>query len=104
VEFLSQAERNEIYAPLFGTINNSPTVGGDSFPRLRNDLVRAATAFVESAGEQGVPMLKEGVTTSHKPFRDYLLDFGGDTPLILLQQTKKKKENRELPRWPLANR
>jgi hypothetical protein len=79
VNFLSGNERNEIYMPVFGIGDASTLNGSDSFSRLRNDLVRVATAFAEGAQDKGVPMLREGVRSAHKPFKDYLVGLHGDS-------------------------
>jgi hypothetical protein len=79
VEYLSASERGEIYTPIFGNWNSSSAAASDNFARLRDGLVQAVVAFVEGAGEHGVPMLREGIVTSHKPFRDYLLGLEGDS-------------------------
>jgi hypothetical protein len=79
VNFLSAAERNEIYLPIFGNADGSSSSGNSSFALLRTDLVRAATIFAEGAVDHGVPMLREGVLTAHRPFRDYLLGLQGDS-------------------------
>jgi hypothetical protein len=78
VNFLSRNERNEIYLPVFGSWDGSSSNQSDSFPRLRNDLVRAATAFASGA-EEGVTILREGVRTAHRPFKDYLVGLQGDS-------------------------
>jgi hypothetical protein len=78
VNFLSRNERNEIYVPIFGSWDGSSSNQTDSFPRLRNDLVRAATAFALGA-EEGAAILREGVRTAHRPFKDYLVGLQGDS-------------------------
>jgi hypothetical protein len=78
VNFLSRDERNEIYLPIFGSWDGSSSNQSESFPRLRNDLVRAATAFANGA-EEGVAILREGVRTAHRPFKDYLVGLQGDS-------------------------
>jgi hypothetical protein len=79
INFLSTAERNEIYLPIFGNADGSSSNGSSNFALLRTDLVRAATIFAEGAQEQGIPILREGVLTAHRPFRDYLLGLRGDS-------------------------
>jgi hypothetical protein len=79
VNFLSGGERNEVYAPIFGKLDQSPLFDSDNFARLRDDIIRAATAFAEGALDKGVPMLKEGVRAAHRPFKDYLLGLHGDS-------------------------
>jgi hypothetical protein len=75
---LSRNERDEIYLPIFGSRDGSLSNQSDSFARLRNDLVRAATAFAAGADE-GVTILREGVRTAHRPFKDYLVGLQGDS-------------------------
>lgn len=73
VNILSQEQRNEIFAPIFGTSDS------DSFPRLRDDLLRAAKAFAERSADTGVDMLREVVRASHLPFKEYLVGLHGDS-------------------------
>jgi hypothetical protein len=86
VNFLSGNERAEVYLPIFGSWDGSSSNPSDSFPRLRDDLVRAATAFAGSALERNVVMLKEGVRTAHIPFKDYLLGLRGDSIIFSKDQ------------------
>jgi hypothetical protein len=79
VEFLSGSERNGVYLPLFGTSDTVSSNSISGFSRLRRDLVRSATAFVEGAGERGAPMLREAVRIAHKPFKGYLMGLHGDS-------------------------
>ncbi|MBV8887620.1 MAG: hypothetical protein JO235_26985 [Chroococcidiopsidaceae cyanobacterium CP_BM_RX_35] len=79
VDFLSVAQRRAIYLPIFGDWDTSKLNGGDSFPQLRDDLIRAAKAFAERAVDTGVEMLREGVRTAHRPFKDYLVELHGDS-------------------------
>jgi hypothetical protein len=82
INFLSGSERNEIYLPIFGSGSGSSTNGTDSFSRLRNDLVRAATAFAQGASDEGILIFRQGVRTSVAPFADYLLGLQGDSVLL----------------------
>jgi hypothetical protein len=82
INFLSAAERNEIYLPIFGNADGSSSNGSSNFALLRTDLVRAATIFAEGALDQGIPMLREGVLNAHRPFRDYLLGLQGDSVIF----------------------
>jgi hypothetical protein len=79
VDLLSASQRNEIYMPVLGSGDASPSSGSDSFARLRNDLIRAATAFAEGASDKGVRMLREDVRRAHKSFKDYLVGLYGDS-------------------------
>jgi hypothetical protein len=79
INLLSENQRNEVYLPIFGNWNGSAPNESDSFPRLRDDLVHAASAFAERAVDTGVTMLREGVRTAHRPFKDYLLGLQGDS-------------------------
>jgi len=94
ITFLSTAERNEIYLPIFGNTGGSSSNESSDFARLRTDLVRAATIFAEGALEHGLPMLREGVLTAHRPFKDYLLSLQGESVRFskekaLFQMTEK---------------
>jgi hypothetical protein len=79
INFLSGTERNEVYFPIFGTSDGSSSNASGNFSRLRNDLVRAATAFAEGALDHGLPMLRAGVLTAERTFADYLLGLNGDS-------------------------
>jgi hypothetical protein len=79
VDFLSAGQRSEIYLPIFDSWNASSGSDGASFPILRNDLLRAVTAFAERAVDTGIEMLREGVRTAHRPFKDYLIEVQGDS-------------------------
>jgi hypothetical protein len=79
VNFLSGNERGDVYLPIFGGWDGSSSNPSDSFPRLRDGLVRAAVAFAVGALEKNVAMLREGVLTAHRPFKDYLLGLHGDS-------------------------
>ena len=80
-EFFPSAEqRSEIYTPIFGACYGSATAQQEeSFPRLRDDSVKAATAFAERSVETGVDMLKENVRTTVRPFTNYLTGLHGDS-------------------------
>jgi hypothetical protein len=73
VDVLSQRQRNEIFAPVFGTSSC------DSFSRLGDDLIKASKAFAERAVDNGIEMVREVVRTSHRPFKDYLMGLHGDS-------------------------
>jgi hypothetical protein len=73
VNVLSLRQRGDIYAPLFGTTD------GDSFARLRDDVIRACKAFAERSADTGIDMLREVVRTAHRPFKDYLTGLQGDS-------------------------
>jgi hypothetical protein len=75
---LSGSERREIYEPIFGPYMSSDNSDGD-FRRLRNDLLRASTAFVERVGQHSLSMLGEAVRTTHQLLRAYLLELHGDS-------------------------
>ncbi len=79
INFLDGNQRSQVYGPIFGSSSGSSTSACDSFPRLRDDLVLAATVFAECAAGPGVPMLREGVRTAHRPFKNYLLELHGDS-------------------------
>jgi hypothetical protein len=79
IDSLSPDQRNQIYVPIFGNWNGSPSNGSNSFSGLRDSLIRAATAFAQRAVDTGVEMLKEGVRSAHRPFKDYLLGMQGDS-------------------------
>jgi hypothetical protein len=75
----SQAQRDEIFQPLFGRAGGDAGNGHGDFPRLRDDLVDAATAFAERVFDTGVEMLRERVRTTHRPLKDYLVGLQGDS-------------------------
>jgi len=79
INFLSGNERDEIYLPIFGSWNGSSSNGSDSFSRLGNDLVSAATAFAQGASDEGLRIFRDGVRTAVGPFADYLLGLQGDS-------------------------
>jgi len=82
INFLAGGQRNEIYLPIFGCWDGSSSNEGDSFPNLRDDLIRAATAFSERADtgtDAGVEQLRGGVRDAHRPFKDYLVGLQGDS-------------------------
>jgi len=79
VNRLAGNQRNEIYAPIFGTSGGPSPWACDSFPRLRDDLVLAATTFAECAQVAGAAILRESVRTAHRPFKNYLLELQGDS-------------------------
>jgi hypothetical protein len=76
---LSGNQRNEIYAPIFGVSDALSQNDADNFSNLRNDLVRAATAFADGADQHNVAMLRAAVRTKHQPLRDYLLHLHGES-------------------------
>lgn len=80
VDFLSKEQRSAIYLPVFGTWDEvSAPSAKDSFPRLRDDLIRAVLAFAERAVDTGIEMLRARVRTAHRPFKNYLLELHGDS-------------------------
>jgi hypothetical protein len=91
--FLSANERGDVYVPIFGSWDGSSSNPSDSFPRLRDDLVRAAVAFAGGALDRNVAIFREGVLTAHRPFKDYLLGLQGDSVKVsdidLLDLTQK---------------
>lgn len=56
INFLAGGQRNEIYLPIFGRWDGSSSDDGDSFPCLRDILIRAATAFAECNGHRRGPV------------------------------------------------
>jgi hypothetical protein len=86
INYLDNDQRNEIYLPIFGNwegpvLASMPTSNNyDCFPQLRDDLIKAATAFAERAEDSHVDqMLRAGVLTALTPFRDYLVWVQGDS-------------------------
>lgn len=75
----SQPQRDAIFLPVFGQTSTSPDNGSGDFPRLRDELVNAASAFAERVFDTGVEMLRERVRTTHRPFRDFLAGLHGDS-------------------------
>jgi hypothetical protein len=76
--FLSKSQRDEIYGSLFGK-KSSLAEEDDDFPRLRNALVNACSAFAERVFDTGVEMLQERVRSTHRPFQEYLTGLLGDS-------------------------
>jgi hypothetical protein len=68
----SREQRLEIYGPLFG-----PHGAAGSFDKLRDDLLRAVTAFSERVFDSGVDMLRERVRTAHRPLKEFLTGLTG---------------------------
>jgi len=69
----SKTQREQIYTPLFGPGHNGePDSNEVNFPRLRDDLVRAASAFAERVFDTGEAMLRERVRAAHRPLKEYL--------------------------------
>jgi hypothetical protein len=73
VDLVSQVQRREIFAPIFGKSDS------DSFSRLRDDLIIASKAFAERVADNSIDMLREVVRTAHRPFKDYLVGLHGDS-------------------------
>lgn len=97
VDFLSTDQRTAVYLPVFGSWQKANA--RDSFPRLRDDLIRAARAFAERAVDTGVEMLREGVRTAHRPFKDYLLELHGDS--IRFSKDSALRQMTELHCYPI---
>jgi hypothetical protein len=68
----SNEQRAAIFSPLFGESSNE-----DDFPRLRDELIHAASAFAERSFDTGVGMLRERVRETHRPFKEYLTGLEG---------------------------
>lgn len=79
INFLAGGQRDEIYLPIFGSWDGSLPNQNASFPHLRDELIKSATAFAERATDTGVEQLKEATRQSHRPFKDYLLGLQGDS-------------------------
>jgi hypothetical protein len=75
----SPEQRDDIFVTLFGQAGGENGNGQGDFPRLRDDLVDAATAFAERVFDTGVEMLRERVRTTHRPLKDYLVGLQGDS-------------------------
>jgi hypothetical protein len=82
IDFLSGAQRSAIYLPIFGSWDSSTPIVSDSFPQLRDDLIRAATAFAERTVDTSIEFLREAVRHAHRPFKDYLVDLQGDSVIF----------------------
>jgi hypothetical protein len=79
-DFLNWHQRCAIYVPFLGSF--AQFTGEDEhgdFPHLSNELLEACAAFSERVFDTGVPMLRERVRTAHRPFREYLTGFLGDS-------------------------
>ncbi|WP_280882194.1 hypothetical protein [Streptomyces pseudovenezuelae] len=74
----NQAQRDAIYLPLFGRTAHVRDHGKGDFPRLRDALIAAASAYAERVFDTGEEMLRERVRTEHRPLRDYLQGLAGD--------------------------
>jgi hypothetical protein len=72
-----QEQRDGIFFPIFSESGSYPVSAQGDFPRLRDELVRAATAFAERVFNTGEEMLRERVRTTHRPFKDYLTGLQG---------------------------
>jgi hypothetical protein len=77
--FPSALERDEIYHPIFGRGGAFWLPEEGDFPRLRDALMSAATAFAERVFNTGEEMLRERVRGATVPFRQYLLGLHGDS-------------------------
>lgn len=77
--FPSVDQRSEIYAAIFGGAASSAPMQDDSFPRLRDELIKAATAFAERAVDTGMDMLRERVRITVRSLIDYLTGLQGDS-------------------------
>jgi hypothetical protein len=75
----STEQRNEIYVPLFGEWDASPSSSASSFPRLRNELFDAVTRFAEHPADITVDMLRASVRNILVDFQDYLAGLQGDS-------------------------
>ncbi len=79
-EFLpSTQQRDEIDLPIFGRVAGYSTDEEGDFPRLRDELIKAAATFAERVFDTGVEMLRERVRTTHRPFQEYLIGLQGDS-------------------------
>ncbi len=79
-EYLSKSQRDAIYVALFGQSSGPPVTNGiGNFPRRRDQLMEAATAFAERVYDTGVEMLRERVRTTHRPFKEDLLGLQGSS-------------------------
>jgi hypothetical protein len=77
---LSHQQRQAIYMPLFDGDWQGQGQDGQSagdFAKLRDGLLDAATAFAEWSQATGIPMLRERVRTTHRPFKQYLTGLAG---------------------------
>jgi hypothetical protein len=78
--FLSKAQRDAIYLPLFGYSNSSAEAGpsepspagGYDFPTLSFQLIQAATRFSEQVFNTGELMLRDAVRRAHELFKEFL--------------------------------
>lgn len=76
---LAKAQRQQIYAALFGPVGGYGMNGDSDFARLRNELVNASAAFAERVYDTGVEMLQERVRSAHRPFHEYLTGLLGES-------------------------
>jgi hypothetical protein len=77
--FPSCEQRREIYEAIFGAPSGSAMPQDDSFPRLRDALFAAATAFALNREGTGVEVLRENVKKTVRPLANYLAGFHGDS-------------------------
>jgi|SRR2546427_6060159 len=75
----SKEQRKQIYEHIFGQAEGNPPTSQGDFPRLRDELISAATAFAERVFDTGEDMLRERVRTTHRPFKEYLIGLHGDS-------------------------
>jgi hypothetical protein len=75
----SKQQRVAILAPLFGTWRGYSESDTSNFPRLRDELLCAASAFAERVYDTGEDMLRERVRTTHRPFKEYLTGLEGES-------------------------
>jgi hypothetical protein len=82
----SGPQRDRVFLPIFGSggvrtlpaaVASTPETG--DFPVLRDDLLKAASAFAERAVDSGVEMLRARVKDAHRPMADYLNGLEGDS-------------------------
>ena len=77
--FPSNAQRDEIFRPIFGSGGAYSGIAAGDFPRLRDALIGAATAFAERVFNTGEGMLRERFLAALKVFAQYLKGVQGDS-------------------------
>jgi hypothetical protein len=77
--FPSADQRSEIYLPIFGQAPSATTSESGDFPRLRDELIDATTAFAERAVDTGLAMLRERIRATARPLTDYFSGLQGDS-------------------------
>jgi hypothetical protein len=77
--FPSNAQRDEIFRPIFGSGGAYSRSEEGDFPRLRDGVTDAATAYAERVYKTGEDMLRERFVAAIRVFGQYLKGLQGDS-------------------------